>query len=114
MNAKEELLGLVEEAGTSKLSIKCARIVYGDEYSKDRKIFLLPVGYSKEALEKFLEFLNFDYDAGYGGQNLFGTIWFKDSTWAEREEYDGSEWWEYRIKPSIPEELEITDIKIAA
>lgn len=42
------------------------------------------------------------YDRGYGGQELFGTLWFSDGTWADRGEYDGSEWWEHRKRPAIP------------
>lgn len=51
-----------------------------------------------------LTFLNslasINYDNGYGGQELFGTIVFKDGTWLERGEYDGSEWWEHRKLPT--------------
>mgnify|MGYP000630626643 CR=1 FL=1 len=53
--------------------------------------------------------LDFEYDSGYGGQNLFGTIWYEDGTWSERGEYDGSEWWEHRERPQIPEELDRKD-----
>jgi len=33
---------------------------------------------------------------------LFG---LKVDHWAKRREYDGSEWWELRAYPTIPEEL---------
>jgi len=49
-----------------------------------------------------LQVLDFRYDGGYGGQELFGTVWLKDGTWMERGEYDGSEWWEHRTRPEIP------------
>lgn len=42
-----------------------------------------------------------DYDAGYGSQLFYGWITFKDGTWIERHEYDGSEWWEIFDKPSL-------------
>lgn len=42
------------------------------------------------------------YDSGYGGQELFGTLWFSDGSWADRGEYDGAEWWEHRSFPAIP------------
>ena len=51
----------------------------------------------------FYELINFDYDAGYGSQNInrhlivCGLDW-----WLERHEYDGSEWWEYKELPEIP------------
>ncbi|QNI21485.1 hypothetical protein [Salmonella phage 3sent1] len=35
---------------------------------------------------------------------LYGNVWFTDGTWLERGEYDGSEWWEYKATPAIPEE----------
>lgn len=51
----------------------------------------------------FVAFMkSIDYDNGYGGQMLFGTIWLADGTRIERGEYDGSEWWEHVVKPSIP------------
>jgi hypothetical protein len=65
----------------------------------------LKVGYSPEDYNKFLESINFEYDAGYGTMNLHGVIWMQDGTWYDRGEYDGSEWWEYRSAPIIPKEL---------
>jgi hypothetical protein len=55
--------------------------------------------------ESFLEQLNFGYDSGYGSQELFGIVWFEDGSWAERDEYDGSEWWQRYSCPQIPENL---------
>ena len=46
--------------------------------------------------------LDFTYDDGFGGQQLDGQIWFKDGTWADRGEYDGSEWWQYHKCPQVP------------
>ena len=46
----------------------------------------------------------FDYDNGYGGAEIntrlkiVGADW-----WLERGEYDGSEWWEFKTKPTKPE-----------
>jgi hypothetical protein len=67
--------------------------------------YVLKVGYTKESYEAFLDNLNFTYDDGYGSQELFGTVWFEDGTWGEREEYDGSEWWSYCMCPEIPSDL---------
>jgi hypothetical protein len=47
--------------------------------------------------------LDFDYDDGYGGQEIFGCVVFKDNTWLSRGEYDGSEWWEYNKCPTYEE-----------
>lgn len=100
-NAKEELLKLLE----GKAKVKCATITNGDEWDEDKKDILLKVGYSENEWTEFLKSLNFSYDSGYGGQNLFGTAWLEDGTWCTRGEYDGSEWWEHNQLPEIPSEL---------
>lgn len=92
MNAKEEL---IEHIGDR--NVKYVHIIFGDEYSKDRRTI-------SGTLTDVLPLLNFEYDEGYGGQNLFGNIWYVDGTWSERGEYDGSEWWDYKCCPVIPKE----------
>lgn len=99
-NAKEELL-----ASVAGMEIICASIQYGCEYSDDQKVFILKQYHSQNDYEHFLQCLNFSYDNGYGGQELFGTVWLDNGRWLERGEYDGSEWWELREYPEIPEEL---------
>ena len=47
--------------------------------------------------------------SGYGGQELFGTIWYEDGTWSDRGEYDGSEWWNYNKCPDIPDDVKRLD-----
>lgn len=51
-----------------------------------------------------LDQLNFNYDNGYGFQELYGVIYCRDSkgnpVWLTRWEYDGSEGWEFN---SVPE-----------
>ena len=56
--------------------------------------------YSSDSI-KSLDKLNFKYDNGYGRQEIFGWITFKDNTWLEREEYDGAENWVFKKKPGI-------------
>ena len=104
MNAKKELLDLLEEVDTD---IKCANIPHYDRYrlSSPDRVVRLKVGYTPEEWHEFLSALDFDYDDGYGGQELFGTIWFVDGTYATRGEYDGSEWWEHHKCPEIPDTL---------
>ena len=105
-NAKKEFLGLIQGVSSK---VKCATITHGNPwYDEDesRKI-ILPVGYTPYEWDTFINSLDFEYDDGYGGQELFGTIWFENGTWAERGEYDGSEWWEYKSCPSIPEHLNV-------
>jgi hypothetical protein len=104
MNAKEEFLSHV---GSKK--VLCAKIQKGEEYFDDQVIFNLTTGWGVEDWSKFLTDIDFEYDCGYGGQNLFGTIWYTDGTWSDRGEYDGSEWYEYHICPPIPKELNRLD-----
>jgi hypothetical protein len=107
-NAKQELLHAV-----AVVSIKCAEIKYNpcslwetyDDDAPPPKSIILKENYNNQDFMDFLESLNFNYDSGYGGQELYGTVWLNDGTWYTRGEYDGSEWWEYHRCPSIPEEL---------
>ena len=113
-NAKEELLSHLER---NKCTIKCATINcgishwYNDEYVEDRKSIDLREGHSIGEYEEFLHRLDFQYDNGYGGQQVYGLVWLKEeSTWRERGEYDGSEWWEYKKCPKIPDELKANNL----
>ena len=102
-NAKEEFL-----QHTAGKQVKCANLLYGDEYGlhgDERRKYILKADYNKIDFENFLSYLDFCYDSGYGGQELFGTIWYTNGTWSERGEYDGAEWWVHREVPEIPEEL---------
>lgn len=112
-NAKDELLGLI---GEKYLRIKCAIVSTQDigsnfgvggnygwvKSGEEDKTIKLKVGYSEQDYNKFLSDLDFEYDNGYGLQQVYGTIWFEDGTWAERGEYDGSEWWVIRKLPAVP------------
>ena len=97
-NAKEEFIKQTRD------KIVLCVVIYSDWDHEDTKT-VLKVGYSEEDYANFLNSLNFEYDAGYGGQELFGMIWYTDGTWSERGEYDGSEWWDYRVVPVVPEYL---------
>ena len=102
-NAKEEFLAHVKNSGKV---VKAVDIQLGYYYKEDEQVSkTLKVGYTDEEYEAFLESLNFSYDSGYGGQELYGTIWYVGGTWSSRGEYDGSEWWEYNNCPKIPKEL---------
>lgn len=54
---------------------------------------------SIEIMKKFLQDKYAYYDNWWGSQELYWEIVFKDKTWLERGEYDGSEWWEYKKCP---------------
>jgi hypothetical protein len=103
MNAKQELL----EKLLGKPLVKCAEL-YTEDWGDDGEIknfIRLKVNYTSDEFDEFIKSLDFDYDNGYGGQNLFGYVWFNDGSWLDRGEYDGSEWWQYQTTPKIPNEL---------
>ena len=104
-NAKEDFLSEVEGK-----QVLCAKLGTGlDFYDNVYEIeYILPIGHTDELYSKFLNTLDFEYDSGYGGQELYGFIWYIDGTWSERGVYDGSEWWEYMTVPAIPNELRLT------
>ncbi len=99
MNARQEFLEFVKD----KPRVVCAKLedVY---YASDDEgeEWTLYEGYIDGDYERFLESIDFNYDDGYGSQHLGGTIWFEDGTFADRGEYDGSEWWEYHKAPEKP------------
>ncbi len=109
-NAKEEFV-----KHTSYCKVKCAIVttddIYFERFAKtdleDDNVFKLPIGYTEEQYQAFLNQLDFEYDDGYGGQVVFGTIWMEDGTWLTRGEYDGSEWWEVHSRPVVPSVLTI-------
>lgn len=96
MNAKIEFLEHVKGK-----EILCAQFASGCNYREG----FLKTGFSDDVYKIFLSVLDFEYDNGYGGQELYGTIWYEDGTWSSRDEYDGSEWWEHNECPEIPETL---------
>lgn len=98
MNAKQELLNIITSRNLTilKIEITYDNIDYNisyDNYSAITKIITT------------LDDLDFDYDAGFGTQELFGTVYCKDSNncpvWLTRGEYDGSEWWDINTIPEF-------------
>ena len=94
-NAKEEIL---EHIGDKDVDL--VRIVF------DRTCFGEPIKIIEGSLSEVLTLLDFQYDSGFGAMRLNGYIWYKDGTWSERGEYDGSEWWEYKKLPEKDIEIE--------
>lgn len=61
---------------------------------------------TKEILESIL---NFNYDDGYGSQEISeGLKLVGDDFWLERHEYDGSEWWEFKELPVFDSKIEVS------
>ena len=100
INARKEL----EEILQVKVAVKCAVISNGRSWDDEQKDVVLKINYNDFDYENFLKELDFNYDDGFGGQELYGTVWLDDSTWLSRGEYDGSEWWEHNVIPPIPVE----------
>jgi hypothetical protein len=104
-NAKQELLNAM---GLNIADLRCAIITHNPFYLDDEtqpKKMVLKEGYTQADLDEFISKLDFDYDAGYGSQELFGMVWFNDGAWMDRYEYDGAESWDWHKYPSIPNEL---------
>ena len=58
--------------------------------------------HSKITVKEFLEHANFEYDDGYGLEEInTDLILVGKDFWLERHEYDGSEWWEYKSMPNV-------------
>jgi hypothetical protein len=110
INAKKEFLDI-----TKDVEVLCAVVnVCGNEGKsywapldskpiKDKSL-MLPVDYTQEEYQNFLNELNFKYDNSWGHLYINGTIWLKDGRWIERLEYDGSEWYKLVERPEIPEQ----------
>lgn len=98
MNAKQELLDIIKSRNLTilKIDITFDNIDYdlvSNEYNSISKHITS------------LDDLNFEYDSGYGIQELFGVVYCKDinnnPVWLTRGEYDGSEWWNVNTIPEF-------------
>ena len=98
-NAKKEFLNHVKDRKIVCAKIGSDKTNFGDKVDWH----YLKEGFSVGEFEKFLSEIDFEYDSGYGGQELFGVILFEDS-YSDRGEYDGSEWWENHKMPT-PKDL---------
>lgn len=111
-NAKNELLGLIAASDSEILSAEITYVpstlwaMSDNGEAPPSLVLYLKTNHTEEELNNFLNSLDFGYDSGFGGQELYGTVWFKNpEIWAERDEYDGSEWWNIVSKPEIPNYL---------
>lgn len=102
-NCREEFL-----FHTGGLQVKAAWIsrLQRDDEGGFEEVARLAPGYTEADLESFLSAIDFDYDDGYGTQEVDGVIWYKDGTWSTRGEYDGSEWWTFYKVPDIADFLD--------
>ena len=119
-NILAELKARIEDNGLTMDNIKCAGLWLHQGYDMDTyedkgvdfKIYMYngskPALYDDYREAVISDMGKYEYDSGYGGQELFGTVWMDNGEWLTRGEYDGSEWWEHHRRPSIPEYLETT------
>jgi hypothetical protein len=53
--------------------------------------------------QEFEKLANKTYYSGYGGENVnLDLLVVGKGWWLERQEYDGSEWWEFKAFPAMP------------
>lgn len=90
MNLLGETKGAISRSGHSTDDVRFVG-------SRDEKL-----GIPWSQAEKVLDI---DYDDGYGGQEIAAdlVVVFTDGGFLCREEYDGSEWWEYEPPFRVPE-----------
>lgn len=111
-NAKDELIDFLQKHQIDLSEIICASVsqeVENDDldsgYGYGFELICLCVEYTEEEAEQFWKRLDFKYYSGYGAQTVYGTVWLTEGRWLTRGEYDGSEWWELHVYPSIPDAL---------
>lgn len=100
-NAKDEFIETIKD-----YKVLWACIERQERDYVNGEIILLKTFYDKNDYEKFLEDINFIYDSGYGGQEVFGIIACDNRIWFDRREYDRSEWWEKQSYPNYYDYLE--------
>ena len=99
INVFEEIIEHTTQREQGQL-VKCIELNLNGQY------YYLKEGYTVIDFGVFINTTNkLEYDNGYGGQELFGIIWYVDGTWSERGEYDGSEWWRHQSCPVVPDYL---------
>ena len=120
MSAKTEFLRQIQGRGLicAKLEIERREPAEYDPYfggivSYVKHSYILKRNHAEPELEDFLRSIDFEYDRCTGGQELRGLIWHTNSTWSERRQNYGTEWWEFREIPVIPVELLQSNIKVS-
>ena len=93
INAQKELAEAIGDR-----QVKYIHITMGHECERNRNII-------NGTLPDVWPLLDFEYDNGYGSQELYGHIWYTDGTWSERYEYNGDERWVHKSCPALPERI---------
>jgi len=106
MNARKELEEILNKLKEKQNVLVCADISYEARWGDDdKKQITLTHPHTKEEAEAFFKALDFNYNNGFGSQELFGTVWLTYGVWLSRWEYDGSEGWTVNSCPHISNHL---------
>lgn len=78
------------------------------DYDKgvDDVVWLGEVAGYRVSNRHMLNYLDVEYNNGYGQHEIpLGLVVVGDDWWLERNEYDGSEWWEFKTVPKPPQRI---------
>ena len=81
--------------------VNLPKLVFNEDGSINKSA-MWDADYIDGTIHDFLEYAKYfeEYDNGYGGAEVHLIyIIFKDKSWLQRGEYDGSEWWDYMKCP---------------
>jgi hypothetical protein len=107
MNAKLELLDKLNEMNKTIENVLAINIKFYIGYDivdgkyVDFELIKINVIGNKNVINN----LDVEYYEGFGSQQLRGVVLLDNNDWLERQQYDGSEWWEYRKCPTVEELL---------
>lgn len=95
-NLYNETLQVLNEHNKSFDDVLNIVIIYEDDYQHDKEEYII----DKNDFIEIAKTIN--YDSGYGLPEINESLKIIGKDWyMEREEYDGSEWWDFRIKPEL-------------
>ena len=100
MNTLEEINAELKYIGKTIEDIAYGYVFKEGSYNPEEEEYAKEVIFDSRVNTKFY---SIEYDDGFGGQQLFGIIVFKDNSWLEREEYDGAENWQHKNTPQLDE-----------
>ena len=104
-NANKEFIYHINNV-ISKFNVKVVSAIICCIESDIPQPIALNKDYNVLEWNEFVMKLNFEYDDGWGSQELFGFIWYSDGSWSDRKEYDGAESWDYKKCPNFNTTLE--------
>lgn len=106
-NLLKETIEILKENGKSETDVLWVGRGFSSGYYNYKKQEY------KSTWEDFKEKADFNYDDGYGGNEIpMDLIVVGKDFWLERHEYDGSEWWEFKTMPKEPEETKELSLKL--